>query len=68
MWMVRKCSEVEWKEGHGKKWVHYLVYSMLIFLLIVIVFAFIVCSVSFIVCVMCFVWGWCVICVLCLLL
>jgi hypothetical protein len=22
MWRVRKCSDVEWSEGHGKMWVH----------------------------------------------
>jgi hypothetical protein len=22
MWMVRKCSEEEWREGRGEMWVH----------------------------------------------
>jgi hypothetical protein len=22
MWSVRKCGEVEWREGHGEMWVH----------------------------------------------
>jgi hypothetical protein len=74
MCMVRKCSEMEWREGHGKMWVHCLVYIMLILFINCscnyICILFIVRSVSFIVgVVLCDVLfcGMCVFCVLCLL-
>jgi hypothetical protein len=40
--MVRKCSEVELREGHGDMRAHCLVYTMLIFLLTVVVIVFVV--------------------------
>jgi hypothetical protein len=46
---VRKCSEVECREGHGEMWVHQFM-TLSIPLLLVCSVPFIVCSVSFIVC------------------